>query len=146
MTTNHNNQGSRKSKRKKKNMSKIVWKDMKIHIMWNQWKKRTKEIRNLVSTWRVRVAAILKLQKRYSTIVIMQHRLQSMVGPAAHLDCHCRYRKELTFCILICTLRSFKGAFFFSNGLDRRLRSLIIGCGYSNHSSHHERSCLLGSG
>lgn len=96
----------------------IVWKDMRIRITWNLWKRKRKERRNLVRIWRVRVAAILKWSRRHSNFMVMQHQLQSMAGAVAHLDRHCRYRKELTLCILIRALRTFEGSYLQDHGMD----------------------------
>ena len=105
-----------------------------------------KLIKNLVHTWRARVAVILKWLRRYSNFMVMQHRLQSMAGAAAHLDRHCRHGKEHTIRLLIRALRPFEGSDFIDDGLDRRVLSLIVGCGYSDHSCDNERPCLLGAG
>lgn len=78
--------------------------------------------------------------------MVMQHQLQSMAGTVSHLDCNSRYRKELTLRILIRALRPFERSYLQDHGMDRRLRGLIVGCGYSNHSSHNERSRFLGPG
>lgn len=96
----------------------IVWKDMRIRITWNLWKRKRKERRNLVRIWRVRVAAILKWSRRHSNFMVMQHQLQSMAGAVAHLDRHCRYRKEFTLCILIRALRAFEGSYLQDHGMD----------------------------
>lgn len=99
-------------------MSIIVWKDMRICITWNSWKKRKKWRKNLVRIWRVRVAAILKWLRRHSNFMVMQHQLQSMAGAVTHLDRHCRYRKELTFRFLIRALRTFEGSYLQDHGMD----------------------------
>lgn len=78
--------------------------------------------------------------------MVMQHQLQSMAGTVTHLDRDCRYRKEFTLRILIRALRAFERSYYQDHGMDRRLRSLIVSCGYSNHSSDNERSRLLGPG